>query len=88
LLVLGVLGTGVAYVAWFWSLGRSSLVRLGSALFLIPVVGVVAGVFTGDRPAPVELAGILTVLIGIGLVTRPAGAPGGGRLSPRPDRRT
>lgn len=68
LLVLGVLGTGVAYVVWFWLLGRTSLVQLGTALFLIPVVGVVAGIVTGDRPAPVELAGIVSVLAGIGVV--------------------
>ena len=68
LLVLGVLGTGVAYVVWFWLLGRTSLVQLGTALFLIPVVGVVAGIVTGDRPAPVELAGIVAVLAGIGVV--------------------
>ena len=69
LLVLGVLGTGVAYLAWFWLLGRTSLARLGTALLLIPVVGVVAGIVTGDRPALVELAGILIVLVGIAVVS-------------------
>ena len=69
LLVLGMLGTGVAYVVWFWLLSRVSLVRLGTALFLVPVGGLVAGIVTGDRPAPVELAGILAVLVGIGFAT-------------------
>lgn len=69
LLVLGVLGTGVAYVVWFWLLGRTSLVQLGTALFLVPVVGVVAGILTGDRPAPLALAGIVAVLAGIGVVS-------------------
>lgn len=73
LFVLGVLGTGVAYVVWFWLLGRTSLLQLGTALFLIPVVGVVAGILVGDRPAPAELAGILTVLAGIGLASMPRG---------------
>ncbi len=71
LLVLGVVGTGVAYVVWFWLLGRSRLSQLGAALFLIPVVGVVAGILVGDRPAPAELAGILIVLAGIGLTSMP-----------------
>jgi drug/metabolite transporter (DMT)-like permease len=31
LLVLGVLGMGFAYLAWFWLLDRMSLVRLGMA---------------------------------------------------------
>ena len=69
LLVLGVLGTGLAYVAWFWLLDRVSLVRLGAALFLVPVTGVVAAVLIGDRPAPVALVGIAAVLVGIGIVS-------------------
>lgn len=69
LIALGVVGTGVAYVVWFWLLGRTTLVQLGTALFLIPVVGVVSGILTGDRLRPVELAGILILLVGIGLVS-------------------
>lgn len=84
LLVLGVLGTGVAYVIWFWLLPRVPLARLGAALFLVPVVGVIAGVLTGDRPEPIELVGITAVLASIGLVSarrqRPPGeAPQVGR---------
>ena len=76
LLVLGVLGTGVAYVVWFSLLGRASLVHLGTTLFLVPVVGVVAGIVTGDRPAPVELAGIVAVLVGMAIVSvRGASSP-------------
>lgn len=69
LLVLGVLGTGVAYIAWFWLLDRVSLVRLGAALFLIPVVGIVAAIIAGDRPARVALVGIAAVLVGLGVVS-------------------
>ena len=68
LLVLGVLGTGLAYLGWFWLLGRLSLVRLGAALFLVPVVGVAVALAVGDRPSPVELAGMTLALGGIGLV--------------------
>lgn len=85
LLALGVLGTGVAYVAWFWLLDRVSLVRLGAALFLVPIVGVVAGVAAGDRPGPESLAGIVIVLVGTAIVSiggkpaQPDGAVVGGR---------
>jgi drug/metabolite transporter (DMT)-like permease len=68
LLVLGVLGTGLAYLGWFWLLGRLSLVRLGAALFLVPVIGVAVAVAAGDRPSPVELAGMTLALAGVGLV--------------------
>lgn len=80
LVVLGVLGTGVAYVVWFWLLTRLSLVSLGTSLYLIPVTGVVAAILAGDRPAPIELVGIAVVLAGIGLVmpgaTTPRDRPG------------
>jgi drug/metabolite transporter (DMT)-like permease len=69
LLVLGVLGTGLAYVLWFQLLDRLPLAQLGTALFLVPVVGVVAGIATGYRPPIAVLAGIGAVLVGIGLIT-------------------
>jgi drug/metabolite transporter (DMT)-like permease len=69
LLVLGVLGTGLAYVAWFWLLDRISLVRLGAALFLVPVVGIAAAIVAGERPEPVALAGIAVMLVGLGIVS-------------------
>lgn len=75
LLVLGVLGTGVAYVVWFWLLAKVPLARLGAALLLVPVVGAAAGLLTGDRPQPIELAGIGAVLAGIGLVSAPRERP-------------
>lgn len=78
LVVLGVLGTGLAYPGWFWLLGRLSLVRLGAALFLVPVVGVVAAVVLGERPAPVELAGMTLALAGVGLVATDPTAHGRG----------
>lgn len=78
LLVLGILGTGLAYVGWFWLLDRVSLVRLGAALFLVPVVGIAAAIATGERPAPEELAGIVGVLLGIGIVSL------GGPTAPSP----
>jgi drug/metabolite transporter (DMT)-like permease len=49
-------------------LDRVPLVRLGAALFFVPVVGVVAAVVVGGRPASVELIGIATVLVGIRVV--------------------
>lgn len=84
LLVLGVLGTGIAYVAWFWLLSRMSLVRLGTILYLIPVTGVVVAILAGDRPAPIELAGMAVVLAGIGLVAADTGTGGKLRISDTP----
>ncbi len=65
---------------WFRLPGRTSFAQLGTALFLLPVVGVAAGIFTGDRPEPIELAGIAAVLAGIRIVSagRTPAPPGGG----------
>ena len=49
-------------------IGRS-LVGLSGALFLVPVVGVLASIASGDRPGSLELAGMATLLIGIAVVT-------------------
>lgn len=73
LLVLGVLGTAVAYLGWFWLLGRLSLVLLGAALFLVPLTGAVLAIALGERPAPVELAGMALLVIAVGLVATDAG---------------
>lgn len=77
LLVLGVLGTGFAYVVWFSLLGRMSFANLGTVLFLVPVFGVVAGIVTGDRPAPAELAGLAAVLAGIAIISVHSGSTPG-----------
>lgn len=69
LLVLGIIGTGFAYMGWFWLLDRVSFVRLGAALFLVPVVGVTAGILAGDRPGQAELIGIVALLVGIGIAS-------------------
>lgn len=68
LLVLGVLGTGVGYVAWFWLLPRLSLLALGAALLVVPIAGVAFGIAAGDRPPPIEIGGMGLTLAGIGLV--------------------
>lgn len=84
LLVLGVVGTGIAYVAWFWLLSRVSLVRLGTILYLVPVTGVVVAIAVGDRPAPIAFAGMAVVLAGIGLVAADARASRTQRRSAAP----
>lgn len=75
LAILGVLGTGVAYAAWFWLLGRTSFARLGGVLYLVPVVGAVAALATGERLSAVELAGLLAVLAGVVIVSMAAASP-------------
>jgi drug/metabolite transporter (DMT)-like permease len=70
-LLLGVLGTGVGYAAWFWLLDRMPLAKLGGMLFVAPIVGVTSGILLGDRPGPVAMLGIVALLLGIALVSLP-----------------
>lgn len=69
LLTLGLIGTGLAYVVWFLLVARLSFVQLGVALYLVPVVGIVAAVLLGNRPAPIEWAGIAALAAGIAVVS-------------------
>lgn len=82
LAVLGVVGTGFAYVVWFSLIKYVGMVVLGGALLLVPVVGVVGGYLTGERPTMAASIGALVTLIGMGLVTwrpiRPNSVPVGG----------
>lgn len=89
LVILGVVGTGLAYPVWFTLLKSVSLVTLGAALFMVPLVGVVGGLMVGDRPAPLDWIGVVVILVGIALVMsqrlgdRPAAVdPEAARLEP------
>lgn len=63
--VLGVVGTGVAYAVWFRLARVVPLARLGPMLYLVPVVGFAAGLVVGNRPAQIELLGMAGLLAGI-----------------------
>jgi probable blue pigment (indigoidine) exporter len=73
ILVLGVAGTGIAYAVWFRLARVVPLTSLGPVLFVVPVVGLLAGIAVGNRPGPLELTGIAALLVGIVLST--SGAP-------------
>ncbi len=72
LLFLGVVGTGLAYMAWFGLLERVPLTRLGSALYLVPVSGVAADVLAGGRVTATAMAGLVVMLAGVALAAAPA----------------
>ena len=77
---LGVLGTGLAFVAMTTLVGRTGAARGSIATYFIPVVAIVLGVvFRGEEIAPVALVGTGLVLLGAWLTSRrerPADATG------------
>ena len=63
--VLGVVGTGIAFAFMGSLVGRVGSTRASFITYLIPVVALALGVtFRGDEVAPIELVGIVFVIAG------------------------
>ena len=75
---LGVLGTTLAYIVWYWLLGRTRAATLSAYVFLVPVVALAASaVFFGERLTVVQLVGVgLVFLCTYGI------SSGGGTIDP------
>jgi drug/metabolite transporter (DMT)-like permease len=70
-LILGVLGTGIARALAATLAGRVGGPRMTTTTYLIPVVAIVLGVaFRDETVAPVAIVGVATVLIGAYWATR------------------
>lgn len=68
---LGVLGTGLAYVAMTLLVGRVGATRGGVAIFFLPVVAIILGiVILSERVLPVQLVGTAMILAGASVVSR------------------
>jgi probable blue pigment (indigoidine) exporter len=75
LIWLGVLGTALAYSIWFDLLGRTRAATLSAYAFLVPVVALVgSAVFFGEHLSPVQIAGVVLVLVSIYFIGRAEGA--------------
>ena len=69
--VLGVFGTGLAFVAMATLVGRVGAPRASFITYLIPVVSLVLGAsFLGERVVALALAGVALVLAGAVLASR------------------
>jgi len=76
LVVLGALGTGVAFVALGLLLARVGATRGTVGVYFTPLVAVAAGViFLDEQVAVLSLAGVVLVLAGAWLVSRAERAP-------------
>ncbi|MGH9167157.1 MAG: DMT family transporter, partial [Acidimicrobiia bacterium] len=70
-LVLGVLGTGWAFVAMATLVGRVGAARGSIPIYFLPVVAIVLGVaFRHETVAVISLAGTALVLLGAYLTSR------------------
>ncbi|MGH3768078.1 MAG: DMT family transporter [Pseudonocardiaceae bacterium] len=74
--VLGVLGTGIAYILNYRLLADDGPTVASTVTYLIPVVAVLlGGVVLGESLSPRVLAGMIVVLAGVGLARRGTTSP-------------
>jgi drug/metabolite transporter (DMT)-like permease len=71
LLILGVIGTGLAYVLNYQIIASEGATIAATVTYLLPAVAIVLGVLVlGERVTAVALAGIALVLAGVALTRR------------------
>ena len=90
MLVLGIVGTGVAYLLMGTLVGRVGPTRASFITYLIPVVSLVLGVvFQDDHVAALAVVGVGLVVTGAVLAGKQERSltAGLGHVSPRADRR-
>jgi drug/metabolite transporter (DMT)-like permease len=71
MLALGVLGTGLAFIAMSVLVGRAGATRGAVAIYFIPVVALLLGVTVrGESVEPMSLGGVALILVGAILASR------------------
>lgn len=68
---LALVSTVIAYVAWYWALGKGGIARMATIQFLQPVTGVlVAVLWLGEALTPAMLIAALAIIAGVVIVQR------------------
>ncbi|MGK4566226.1 DMT family transporter [Flavobacterium sp. 3HN19-14] len=70
ILILGVVGTGVANIIFYRLIHISSPVFATSVTYLIPIVAFFWGVLDGESLAPLQVLGAFVILVGVYLSSR------------------
>jgi drug/metabolite transporter (DMT)-like permease len=72
ILWLGILGSGVAYLAFFRILSEAGATRTSLVAYLLPVVGIAMGTIRGEAITLERVAGTALITTGIALVNTPS----------------
>jgi drug/metabolite transporter (DMT)-like permease len=68
---LGLVGTGLAFVIYYYLIARLGALATASVYYIPPGVALVVGALAlGERVHPIQIAGTLAILFGIYFVTR------------------
>jgi drug/metabolite transporter (DMT)-like permease len=79
---LALIGTAVAFLAWFTEVRRSPLGQVAAWTFFVPVFGVAFGLLiVGERPHGWTLVGLSLVLVSMWVVIH-APLPSGAQVDP------
>lgn len=71
LAILGLFGTGAAYILNYRIISDDGTVKASTVTYLLPVVSIILGAAVLDeRPTPTMLIGVVTVLAGVALTRR------------------
>jgi drug/metabolite transporter (DMT)-like permease len=77
LLILGIIGTGVAYVLNYQIIASDGATVASTVTYLLPVIAILLGVLVlHETITATTLGGIALVLAGVALTRRPSKAPG------------
>jgi drug/metabolite transporter (DMT)-like permease len=68
--ILGILGTGVAYVLNYQIITREGATIASTVTYLLPVVAIVLGVAVLDERVTLPVIGIALILLGVALTRR------------------
>jgi drug/metabolite transporter (DMT)-like permease len=71
ILWLGILGSGVAYLAFFRILREAGATRTSLVAYLLPVVGIALGTVRGEAITVERVIGTALIIVGIALVNTP-----------------
>jgi len=72
MLYLAGLGSALAFTAYSWLLKREPADRVVTFAYVIPAVATVLGwAILGESLGPLQIAGMVIVLLGVALVTLP-----------------
>lgn len=65
---LGLLGTGAAYLIYYYIIGKLGPVRASGATYIAPIVAVIIGGFTGEPISPLDILVLVLILGGVILI--------------------
>ncbi len=72
LLLLGILGSGIAFWLYFNLLARLSATQVQAVTYIIPIWGMFWGALAGEPLGWTSFAGVAVVLVGVWLINQPA----------------